>query len=96
MLLDVLSGLDELKICEAYDINGKQVIDFPSHILDLEESKPVYRTIAGWKEDITGVRKMEDLPENAIAYIKAIEEIIGKPVEIVSVGPDREQTILLK
>ncbi|QDT90530.1 adenylosuccinate synthase [Gimesia algae] len=96
MLLDVLSGLDELKICEAYDVNGKQVIDFPSHILDLEQSKPVYRTIAGWKEDITGVRRMEDLPENAIAYIKAIEEIIGKPVEIVSVGPDREQTILLK
>ncbi|EDL58312.1 adenylosuccinate synthase [Gimesia maris] len=96
MLLDVLSGLDELKICEAYDINGKQVIDFPSHILDLEQAKPVYRTIAGWKEDITGIRKMEDLPENAIAYIKAIEEIIGKPVEIVSVGPDREQTILLK
>lgn len=96
MLLDVLSGLDELKICEAYDVNGKQVIDFPSHILDLEQAKPVYRTIAGWKEDITGIRKMEDLPENAIAYIKAIEEIIGKPVEIVSVGPDREQTILLK
>lgn len=96
MLLDVLSGLDELKICEAYDVNGKQVIDFPSHILDLEQAKPVYRTIAGWKEDITGIRKMEDLPENAIAYIKAVEEIIGKPVEIVSVGPDREQTILLK
>lgn len=96
MLLDVLSGMDELKICEAYDVNGKQVIDFPSHILDLEQAKPVYRTIAGWKEDITGVRRMEDLPENAIAYIKAIEEIIGKPVEIVSVGPDREQTILLK
>ncbi|MAX40927.1 adenylosuccinate synthase [Gimesia sp.] len=96
MLLDVLSGMDELKICEAYDVNGKQVIDFPSHILDLEQAKPVYRTIAGWKEDITGIRKMEDLPENAIAYIKAIEEIIGKPVEIVSVGPDREQTILLK
>ncbi len=96
MLLDVLSGLDELKICEAYDVNGTQVTDFPSHILDLEQARPVYRSIPGWQEDITGIRRMEDLPENAIAYIKAIEEIIGKPVEIVSVGPDREQTILLK
>jgi len=96
MLLDVLSGLEELKICEAYDVNGQHVIDFPSHILDLEQAKPVYRSIPGWKEDITGIRRMEDLPENAIAYIKAVEEIIGKPVEIVSVGPDREQTILLK
>jgi len=96
MLLDVLSGLEELKICEAYDVNGERVIDFPSHILDLEDAKPIYRTIPGWAEDITGIRRMEDLPANAVAYIKAVEEIIGKPVEIVSVGPDREQTILLK
>lgn len=96
MLLDVLSGLEELKICEAYEVNGERVTDFPSHIHDLEDAKPIYRTIPGWEEDITGIREMEDLPANAIAYIKAVEEIIGKPVEIVSVGPDREQTILVK
>lgn len=92
-LLDVLSGFDELNICEAYDINGTVTRDLPSRCEDLAAAKPVLRPIAGWKEDITGIRKFEDLPENAQAYVKAAEELIGRPVSIVSVGPDREQTI---
>lgn len=93
MLLDVLSQLDEIKICEAYDIDGERTTDFPSHVEDLAKARPVYRTIPGWKQDICGVRKMEDFPREARAYIDTVSELVGAPVEIVSVGPDREQTI---
>ena len=94
MLVDVLDGLDELSICEAYEIDGKRTTDFPSHIDDLAKVKPVYRTLPGWKQDITGVRRRADLPENALRYVETIAELIGYPVEVISVGPDREQTIL--
>ncbi|MEW4531411.1 MAG: adenylosuccinate synthase [Maioricimonas sp. JB045] len=93
MLLDVLSKLDELKICEAYEIDGERTTDFPSHIDELARAKPVYRTLPGWKKDITGVRKLSDLPSEARAYIDCVGELVGAPVEIVSVGPDREQTV---
>jgi len=94
MLLDVLSDLDELQICEAYEIHGRRTTDFPAHIDDLAAVKPIYRTLPGWKEDICGIRKTEDLPANAIQYVQTISDLIGNPVEIISVGPDREQTIL--
>lgn len=94
MLLDVLSGLDELKICEAYDIRGERTADFPAHVEDLAAAQPVYRTLPGWKRDITGVRKRSDLPREALAYVETVGELIGAPVDIISVGPDREQTIL--
>ncbi|HSG73188.1 MAG TPA: adenylosuccinate synthase [Planctomycetaceae bacterium] len=93
-LLDVLDGLDELKICEAYEINGKRTTDFPSHIENLGLAKPIYRTLPGWKSDTSGIRSYDDLPENARRYIEAIGELMETPVDIVSVGPDREQTIL--
>ncbi len=93
MLLDVLSKLDEVKICEAYEIDGERTTDFPSHAADLAKAKPIYRTLPGWKTDITGVRELSDLPKEARAYIDAIAELIDFPVEIVSVGPDREQTM---
>lgn len=94
-LLDVLDELDELKICEAYEIDGVRTTDFPSHIEALKKAKPVYRTISGWKSDTTGARTLEDLPDAARAYVSAIEEIIEVPVQIISVGPDREQTIFV-
>jgi adenylosuccinate synthase len=93
MLLDVLSGLDELKICTAYEIDGKRTIQFPSHVDDLRKAKPIYETLPSWQEDITGVRELDDLPANARAYIERIGEIVGVPVEMVSVGPARDQTI---
>ncbi|QDU36586.1 Adenylosuccinate synthetase [Maioricimonas rarisocia] len=93
MLLDVLSKLDEVKICEAYEIDGERTTDFPSHIDELAKAKPVYRTLPGWKKDITGARKLSDLPSEARAYIDCVGELVGAPVEIVSVGPDREQTV---
>lgn len=94
MLVDVLDGLDEIKICEAYDFNGTRTTDFPSHVEDLAQMKPIYRTVPGWKTDITGIRKRADLPENALKYVETVAELVGYPVEIISVGPDREQTIL--
>lgn len=93
MLLDVLSKLDEVKICEAYEIDGHRTTDFPSHADNLAIAKPVYRTLPGWKTDITGIRELSDLPKEARAYIDTIAELIEFPVEIVSVGPDREQTM---
>ncbi len=93
MLLDVLSEVSEIKICTAYEIDGRRVTNFPSHVDDLRLAKPVYETVPGWQEDITHIRNMADLPKNALAYLKRISEIIARPVEYVSVGPDREQTI---
>lgn len=94
MLLDVLSQLEEVQICEAYEINGQRVTDFPSHIEDLQLARPIYRTVPGWKQDITGVRSRADLPANALKYVDTIQELLGLPVSYISVGPDREQTIL--
>ncbi len=94
MLLDVLSELTELKICTGYEIGGKRVDHFPSHVDDLRHSVPVYETMPGWQQDITGVRKRADLPAPARKYLDRLSELIGRPVEVVSVGPDREQTIL--
>ena len=93
MLLDVLSGLEELKICTAYEISGEQTTQFPSHVDDLRLAKPVYESLAGWQEDITAVRKLDDLPVNARLYLDRIMELIGVPIELVSVGPERDQTI---
>lgn len=93
MLLDVLSQLDELKICEEYEIRGERTRHFPAHVEDLADAKPIYRTLPGWKQDITGVRKLADVPKAARTYADTIGEILERPVEILSVGPDREQTI---
>lgn len=94
MLLDVLSQLDELKICVEYDIRGERTTVFPSHVEDLAAVKPVYRTLPGWKQEISHIRKLHDFPREARGYIDTLAELLGSPVEIVSVGPDREQTIL--
>ena len=94
MLLDVLSELDEVKICSAYEIDGRRVNQFPSHIDDLKKAVPVYETLPGWRDDLTGVRGYDDLPRQARAYLDRIGELLGRRVSIVSVGPDRAQTIL--
>jgi len=95
MLLDVLSGLDELKICTAYEIDGKQTTRFPSHVDDLRRAAPVYETVPGWKEEVTGCRALSELPKNAQAYLRRVSELVGQPVEMVSVGPERDQTIVV-
>ncbi|GAB4148803.1 MAG: adenylosuccinate synthase [Planctomycetaceae bacterium] len=92
-LIDVLDELDELQICEAYEIDGERTTDFPSHIEDLKKAVPVYRTIPGWKSDTTSVRKLADLPKETRNYVDTLTELIGFPAKYLSVGPDREQTI---
>lgn len=93
MLLDVLSGLPELKICTAYELQGDRVTHFPSDADLLDRCRPVYETLPGWAEDISTARRLTDLPPAARRYIDRISELIGLPVSVVSVGPDREQTI---
>jgi len=93
MLLDVLSGFDEIKICSAYTVNGKRLEHFPSHVDDLKQAVPVYETLPGWQEDLSGLRRYDDLPATARRYLDRIGELLGRPVSVVSVGPDREQTI---
>lgn len=94
MLLDVLCELPELKVCVAYEIDGCRVTNFPGHVDDLRRVTPVYETLPGWQQDITAVRKIEQLPAKCRAYLDRLSQLVGRPVEIVSVGPDREQTIL--
>ena len=93
MLLDVLSGLDEIKICYKYELDGKAIDYVPSTIKELERVKPIYLTMPGWNDDITNIKKFEGLPENAKAYIKKLEELTKTKVALISVGPDRKQTI---
>ena len=94
--LDVLGELEELKICTAYELNGKLIQDFPANLNHLGACKPVYETLPGWKEDIRNVRSYGDLPERARQYLERIESLTQVPIHIVSVGPGREETIILK
>jgi adenylosuccinate synthase len=93
MLLDVLSGLPELKLGVGYNVSGERRMHFPSDAYELEQCRPVYETIPGWTEDITAARKLTDLPKAARLYIDRVAELVCLPVSVVSVGPDREQTI---
>jgi adenylosuccinate synthase len=94
MLLDVLDAFDELKICYAYECEGKIITDFPADLDLLEKCKPLYRTLEGWKKDLTGCLSYDELPDAAKTYVETVEELTGAPVKIVSVGPGREQTIV--
>ncbi|MBQ8886657.1 MAG: adenylosuccinate synthase [Candidatus Gastranaerophilales bacterium] len=96
--LDVFDTFDELKVCVAYkDIrDGKIYKDYPTNIYMHKYLEPVYETYKGWKTDITKAKTMDELPENAKAYLNKLQELVGIPIKIVSVGPDREQTIILE
>ena len=91
--LDVLSGLASLQICTSYRHNRQEIDELPFGPADLSPYTPVYETLAGWQEDISGVRRWEDLPAAACAYIRRVEQIGGVPVAQVSVGPEREQVV---
>ncbi len=93
--LDVLSGLNPLKICVAYELAGARLAVPPAALSSLEKCQPIYEEIPGWQEDITKVRTLNELPPAAQNYLKKIADLSGVPVQIVSVGPDREETILL-
>jgi adenylosuccinate synthase len=93
--LDVLGGLEQIKICSAYLYKGKRMESFPANLKVLESCEPIYETLPGWEEDISHLRRYDDLPSNVRRYLKRIEELTGVPVQIISVGPGREQTIVL-
>jgi adenylosuccinate synthase len=94
-VLDVLGYLDEIPVCVGYEIDGEVTTDFPATTL-LEKAKPVLKTLPGWKCDIRGIKKYEDLPENCRNYIETIEEELGVPVTMVSNGPGRDEIIMRK
>lgn len=96
MLFDVLSGLDTIKICTGYRLDGKEIDYVPSTISALNRCKPVYIEMPGWKEEITDIRSYDALPAAAKAYINKIEELTNTEVAVISVGPDRTQTIMRK
>ena len=94
--LDVLDGLDSVKICTGYEYKGEIISDFPASLDVLADCKPVYETLPGWAEDLSVLRKIEDFPPNAKSYLDRIAELTETDLHIVSVGPDRDQTIVLK
>lgn len=93
MMMDVLSQLSEIKLCVAYELDGRRFETFPSHTDDLRRVKPVLEVLPGWLQDVRTARRIADLPDGARRYLDRVAELIGRPVEIVSVGPGREQTL---
>ncbi len=91
--IDVLSGCDEIKVCRAYSLGGQEVDRFPLSGEVLEGCEPIYETLPGWQESLDGIDAIHDLPDAAAAYVAYVEEAVGTPVEIVSVGPEPEATI---
>ncbi|MBE5663795.1 adenylosuccinate synthase [Staphylococcus sp. SS60] len=94
--IDVLTGLDTVKICTAYELDGKEITEYPANLDQLKRCKPIFEELPGWTEDVTSVRTLEELPENARKYLERISELCNVKISIFSVGPDREQTNLLK
>jgi adenylosuccinate synthase len=92
--LDVLTGINPLRIARKYMIDGTETERFPARIEDLEEVEPVYEEMEGWEADICGARKFDDLPETCRRYVQAVEEIVGVRASMISVGYNREDTIM--
>jgi adenylosuccinate synthase len=94
--LDVLSTLNPVRLCVAYDLDGERRETMPATLAELERCRPVYEDLPGWQDNIRGVRRLEDLPANTRNYLKRVEELAGVPIQLISVGPDREETILVQ
>ena len=93
-MLDVLSAVEEVKVCVGYEINGKRVNGFPMHQTDLHHARPVYKSLPGWGVDVTGCRRRTELPEEARSFVGFIEAELGVPLCMISVGPERDQAIV--
>jgi adenylosuccinate synthase len=94
--LDVLTGWETIPVCVAYEVDGKRLDEMPMTQTGFHHAVPVYEHLAGWSEDITGCRTFEQLPANAQAYVRALEQLSGAPFASIGVGPDREQTLSLR
>lgn len=96
MKVDVLSGFSEIKVCTAYELDGETITDYPVSPGELARVKPVYKSLPGWKEDLTEARSMKDLPRQAQDYVQFIGKELATPIDVVSVGPGREQTLWIR
>ena len=94
--LDVLTGIERIPVCTGYRINGTVLREMPMTQTEFHNVEPVYEELPGWSEDITGARTMDDLPKNAQAYVKALEDMSGAPISVVGVGPGRDETVVLR
>jgi adenylosuccinate synthase len=94
--LDVLDGLPEIKVCVGYELNGRSIDILPLDADDIVACKPVYETFAGWTDSTVGLTQWDELPKNARAYLERVQALIGAPIDMVSTGPDRDHTILLR
>ncbi|MEU7689247.1 adenylosuccinate synthase [Microbispora hainanensis] len=94
--LDVLSGLERIPVCVAYDVDGVRHDEIPMTQTEFHHATPIYEELPGWQEDITGAKTFEDLPPNAQAYVRALEEMSGAPISAIGVGPGRTQTIQIR
>jgi adenylosuccinate synthase len=92
--LDILTGLPEIKACVAYSVDGQQLEDWPVSLARLERAEPVYETFAGWQEELSGAQSIDDLPAAAREFVEVIEQRAGVPIAVVSVGPERTQTLV--
>ena len=95
-LLDIFSGFDTIKIATAYELDGQKIDYYPASLKELDRCQPVYEELPAWKEDITNAKTWSDLPKNAQKFLNRVSELVGIPLVTVSVGPDREQTIVLQ
>ena len=94
--LDVLDSFDSVKLCTHYELDGEVVTDFPGGVATLERCKPVYEELPGWSAPTAGVTKLEDLPGNARSYVDRVQELVGRPIDIISTGPHRDETIVVR
>lgn len=94
--LDVLDGLKTIRICTSYRLHGKKITHFPTATTELAACEPIYEELPGWQESTLGIKTFKDLPENAKKYLLRMEEFIGVPIDIISTGPDRNETIVLR
>jgi adenylosuccinate synthase len=94
--LDVVTGLERIPVCVAYDVDGVRLDEMPMTQTEFHHAVPVYEELEGWSQDITGARTLDDLPPAAQRYVRALEEMSGAPFSAVGVGPDREQTVVLR
>ena len=92
--LDVLSGLEKIPVCVAYEIDGKRVAEMPDSQSDMHHAKPIYEYFPGWQEDISQCRTFAELPATAQSYVQALEELSACHISSIGVGPGREQTIV--
>ena len=94
--IDVLDGFEEIKICTSYKLRGETIDYYPAGVTDQAAVEPVYETMPGWKGSTRGARSWNDLPAQAVKYVRRLEELVGKPAALVSTSPEREDVILMR